>query len=162
MTTTTVPVRFTDAEQRVALRLVRGLRNQQIADELAVCYSRATAVRAQIRKKLGLPSGCSTAVIVAHLLDCLGPRLVPPPTSTVQAPQLDEREHRLLRAITQETRPADIALSAGIPPQGYRSTLAGLLRRVGVDNTTLLVVRAHGWGLLGAHRPSAVAGEADR
>ncbi|MGW4442013.1 hypothetical protein [Streptomyces sp. NPDC004682] len=77
MTTTTAPVRFTDAEQRVGLRLVRGLRNQQIADELAVCYSRAKAVRSQIRKKLGLTSGSSTAVIDAHLLDCLGPHLVP-------------------------------------------------------------------------------------
>ncbi|MGV9318248.1 hypothetical protein [Streptomyces sp. NPDC003660] len=147
MTTTTASALFTPVELRVATYVVQGMTNQQIADVVGARRVWVSIIKTRIRKRFALPGRCSTAVLAHRLV----PRVVPAPTTTEQAPELDEQERRLLRALTQESLPGDIARSAGIPAQDYRAVLAGLLDKAGVDSTTLLVVRGHAWGLLDVH-----------
>ncbi|MGW0883256.1 helix-turn-helix domain-containing protein [Streptomyces sp. NPDC002671] len=157
MTTTTAPSALTQGELRIATLLAHGLKDHEISDKLGITCGTVSVFKTKIRKKLACPFRCSTAVLVDRLFQW---ELVSPPDTTTTVPDLDEQELRLLHAITERTRPYDIARAAGIASRDYHSTLAALLDKTGADATTQLVVFARAWNLLdrtGQHASTAGA-----
>ncbi|MGW2695666.1 LuxR C-terminal-related transcriptional regulator [Streptomyces sp. NPDC001296] len=152
MTTTSAPSPLTWGELRVATLVAHGLTDEQISDKLGITCRTVGLFKTKIRRRLDCPFRCSTAVLVHRLYQL---QLVSPPDVPTKAPELDEQDERLLRALTERSRPYDIAKTAGIPAKDHHSTLAGLLDKAGVDNTTQLVIRAHAWGLVDTNSESA-------
>ncbi|WP_406723953.1 hypothetical protein WJ438_03845 [Streptomyces sp. GD-15H] len=77
-------------------------------------------------------------------------------------PALSDAQLVLLRAVTEYSRPLDIARAAKIAPADLRASLDQLLADAGAADTTQLVTRAHAWQLLSPGQAETVPNGARR
>jgi DNA-binding CsgD family transcriptional regulator len=152
--TTPAPITpLTPAERRIAQHVVNGLPTRQIADAETLSHHTVRSHMRTVRRKLNCPERCSLAVLAHRLLDAAEATAPPPDTP---APDLSTEQMNLLRAVTQHSRPLDIARDAHIAPADLRAALNQLLADTGSPDTIQLVIRAHGWNLLSAEQASTV------
>ncbi|WP_330457452.1 helix-turn-helix transcriptional regulator [Streptomyces sp. NBC_00820] len=146
MTAAVAPRLLSQGELRIARLLALGKTNHEIADELGIALATVSVHRVSIRKKLGCPFRCSNAVLAHHLYES---GEVSPPNAVTPVPELSGQEVGLIHAITERTRPYDIARTAHVAARDFHSTLAELLDKTGAANTAQLVAFAYAWSLLG-------------
>ena len=150
---------LTQSERRLAQHVVDGLNAREIA---AVTQLRASTVHSTLRNvrgKLHCPERCSLAVVAHRLLD-VGE--ITTPTTDAPAPEMSAEQISLLKAVTEHSRPLDIARAAKLAPADLRVALDQLLADTGAPDTTRLVVQAHSWNLLTAEQTSTVQSGATR
>ncbi|CAM5580242.1 response regulator transcription factor [Streptomyces pseudogriseolus] len=150
---------LTPAERRIAQHVVRGLSAREIADATQLSPNTTHTYLRAMRGKLRCPERCTLAV-VAHRLIASGEATAPTPDTP--APALSEAQLVLLRAVTEYSRPLDIARAAKLAPADLRASLDQLLADAGAADTTQLVTRAHAWELLSSGRGETVPGGARR
>ncbi|MEU9470802.1 hypothetical protein AB0D78_30145 [Streptomyces avermitilis] len=103
------------------------------------------------RSYLHCPPRCKPAVIVHRLLAV---QQVASPTADRPAPELSP-EQLLLRAVAEHSDTRDIAVAAKLAPADLRAALDQLFADTGAQDTTQLVILAHGWKLLTAEQAHA-------
>ena len=145
---TTAPTRptiLTAEQRRVAAQLVYGLPNVAIGRAVSLSVDGVASHLSSARKRLGCP-GSSRAVLVHALLTA---REVPPPAGLTPAPDLTEIERKVIRAIAEHTRNADIGKAIGVPPDDVRAEIHAIIAKAAAVSTAHLVGLAHTWGILG-------------
>ncbi|MEU6405286.1 LuxR C-terminal-related transcriptional regulator [Streptomyces sp. NPDC046985] len=150
---------LTPAERRIARGVVLGKSPREIADAETLSLHTVRTHMQTMRRKLLCPERCTLAVLTHRLLRA---DEATAPVPDTPAPDLSAEQTNVLRAVTEHSAPLDIARGAGIAPADLRAALGRLLADTGVPDTTLLVTRAHGWGLLAAEQPRTVRSGADR
>ncbi|WP_225637464.1 DNA-binding protein [Streptomyces solaniscabiei] len=98
-----------------------------------------------LRECLHCPPRCKPPVLVHRLLTAQ--QAAPPPTDR-PAPPLGPEQLLLLRAVAEHSNARSIAIAAKLAPPDVRAALDQLLADTGTQDTTQLVIRAHGWKLL--------------
>ncbi|MFF3934365.1 response regulator transcription factor [Streptomyces hirsutus] len=136
---------LTQAERRIAQHVVNGLPARQIADTETLSHHTVRSHMRALRRKLHCPERCSLAVVAHRLLSA---NEATAPSSEAPAPDLSTEQISLLRAVTEYSRPLDIARAAEIAPADLRAALDQLLADTGAPDTTRLVAWSHGWNLL--------------
>ncbi|MEU3550598.1 MULTISPECIES: LuxR C-terminal-related transcriptional regulator [Streptomyces] len=146
--TTSAPITpLTPALQRVAQHLANGLTPAQIATQTGLSAVTVRQYVREIRQSLHCPPRCKPPVIVHRLFTA---QLVIPPTADRPAPRLSSDQLLLLRAVAEHSDAREIAVAAKLAPADLRAALDQLLADTGAQDTTQLVVLAHGWHLLTA------------
>ncbi|MFI2415110.1 LuxR C-terminal-related transcriptional regulator [Streptomyces sp. NPDC018947] len=146
--TTSAPITpLTPALQRVAQHLANGLTSQEIATATGLSAATVRQYVRDIRESLHCPPRCKPPVLVHRLLTA---QQVPPPPADRPAPDLGPDQLMLLRAVAEHNDARDIAIAAKLAPSDLRAALDQLLADTGAQDTTHLVIRAHGWKLLTA------------
>lgn len=141
--TTSAPITpLTPTLQRVAQHLANGLTAQEIATQTGLS---AVTVRQYIRESLHCPPRCKPPVIVHRLFAV---QQVASPTADRPAPMLSPEQLLLIRAVAEHSDARDTAVAAKIAPADLRTALDQLLADMGAQDTTRLVILAHGWKLL--------------
>ncbi|TWD25416.1 regulatory LuxR family protein [Streptomyces sp. T12] len=144
--TTSAPITpLTPTLQRVAQHLATGLTAQEIATQTALSPVTIRQYIRDIRESLHCPPRCKPPVIVHRLF---ADQQVAPPTADRPAPMLSLDELLLLRAVAEHSDARDIAVAAKLAPADLRAALDQLLTDTGAQDTTHLVILAHGWNLL--------------
>ncbi|NEA95290.1 DNA-binding protein [Actinospica acidiphila] len=145
--TTSAPITpLTPTLQRVAQHLAGGLAPKEIATQTGLSAVTVRQYIRDIRESLHCPPRCKLPVIVHRLFTALQ---VAPPTADRPAPKLGS-DQLLLRAVAEHSDARDIAVAAKIAPADQRAALDQLLADTGAQDTTQLVILAHGWNLLPA------------
>ncbi|MCM2515814.1 LuxR C-terminal-related transcriptional regulator [Streptomyces griseoincarnatus] len=144
--TTSAPITpLTPTLQRVAQHLATGLTAQEIATQTALSPVTIRQYIRDIRESLHCPPRCKPPVIVHRLF---ADQQVAPPTADRPAPTLSPDELLLLRAVAEHSDARNIAVAAKLAPADLRAALDQLLADTGAQDTTHLVILAHGWNLL--------------
>ncbi|WP_435058127.1 LuxR C-terminal-related transcriptional regulator [Streptomyces sp. bgisy060] len=138
---------LTPSERRIAQHVIKGLEPREIAAAIQLKLGTVHTTLRTVRWKVACPERCSLAVVAHRLLES-GQVTAPAPQRP--APDLSPGQSGLIRAVAEHTRPRDIALAAGLVPADLRAALDQLLDAAGAQDTTELVVLAHGWQLLPA------------
>ncbi|MDF3140975.1 MULTISPECIES: LuxR C-terminal-related transcriptional regulator [unclassified Streptomyces] len=144
---------LTQSERRLAQHVVDGLNAREIAAATHLTANTVHSTLRNVRGKLHCPERCSLAVVAHRLLDA---GEITTPTTDAPAPELSAEQISLLKAVTEHTRPLDIARAAKLAPADLRAALDQLLADTGSSDTTRLVVQAHSWNLLTAKQTSTV------
>ncbi|MFJ1652598.1 LuxR C-terminal-related transcriptional regulator [Streptomyces sp. NPDC088337] len=144
---------LTPAERRIAQHVLNGLSARQIADAETLSHHTVRSHMRTLRTKLHCPERCSLAVVTHRLLSA---NEATAPSPNAPAPDLSAEQTKLLRAVTEHSKPLDIARAAGIAPADLHAALDQLLADTGAPDATRLVAWAHGWNLLTTHQTSAV------
>ncbi|MGQ4444045.1 helix-turn-helix transcriptional regulator [Streptomyces violaceoruber] len=144
---------LTPSERRIAQHVVNGLPTRQIAATETLSHHTVSSHMLSLRRKLHCPERCSLAVVTHRLLSANGATA---PVPDMPAPDLSTEQTKLLRAITEHSKPLDIAHGANIAPADLRAALDQLLADTGAPDTTRLVAWAHSWNLLTAKQTSTV------
>ncbi|MFE9974024.1 LuxR C-terminal-related transcriptional regulator [Streptomyces hirsutus] len=148
--TTSAPITpLTPTLQRVAQHLANGLTAQEIATQTALSPVTIRQYIRDIRESLHCPPRCKPPVIVHRLFV---DQQVAPPTADSPVPTLRSDQLLLLRAVAEHSDPRDIAVAAKLAPADQRAALDQLLTDTGAQDTTHLVLLAHGWNLLTAEQ----------
>ncbi|MER6714617.1 DNA-binding protein [Streptomyces sp. NPDC000877] len=151
--TTSAPITpLTPTLQRIAQHLANGLTPPGIAAETGLSAVTVRQYIRDIRESLHCPPRCKPPVIVHRLFTA---QQVPSPTADRSAPQLNPAQLLLLRAVAEHSDTRDIAVAAKIAPADLRAALDQLLADTGAQDTTQLVILAHGWNLLTAEQAHA-------
>ncbi|MET9827279.1 LuxR C-terminal-related transcriptional regulator [Streptomyces sp. NPDC006349] len=146
MTTAHAPITpLTPTLQRVAQHLANGLTAQEIATQAVLSPVTVRQYLRDIRESLHCPPRCKPPLIVHRLFAA---QQVTPPTADRAAPTLSPDQRLLLRAVAEHSDARDIAIAAKVAPADQRAALDQLLTDTGAQNTTHLVILAHGWKLL--------------
>ncbi|MFC7994023.1 LuxR C-terminal-related transcriptional regulator [Streptomyces pilosus] len=146
--TTSAPITpLTPTQQHVAQHLAGGLAPKEIATHTGLSAVTVRQYIRDIRESLHCPPRCKPPVIVHRLFTALQ---VPPPTADRPAPKLSSDQLLLLRAVAEHSDTRDIAVAAKLAPADKRAALDQLLAATGAQDTTQLVILAHGWNLLPA------------
>ncbi|MEV7796550.1 LuxR C-terminal-related transcriptional regulator [Streptomyces sp. NPDC087512] len=146
--TTSAPITpLTPALRRVAQHLACGLTPQEIAAETGLSAATVRQYVRDIRECLHCPPRCKPPVLVHRLLTA---QQAPPPPAGRPAPDLGPDQLLLLRAVAEHSDARSIAVAAKLAPADLRAALDQLLADTGTQDTTHLVIRAHGWKLLPA------------
>ncbi|MDI3421902.1 helix-turn-helix domain-containing protein [Streptomyces luteolus] len=146
--TTSAPITpLTPTLQRVAQHLANGLTPPEIATKTGLSAVTVRQYIRDIRESLHCPPRCKLPVIVHRLFAV---QQVASPTAGRPAPQLSPEERLLLRAVAEHNDARDIAVAAKLAPADLRAALDRLLGDTGAQDTTQLVILAHGWKLLTA------------
>jgi DNA-binding NarL/FixJ family response regulator len=157
--TTSAPITpLTPALRRVAQHLTHGLTPQEIAAKTGLSAATVRQYIRDLRECLHCPPRCKPPMLVHRLLTA---QQVPPPTADRPAPDLGP-DQMLLRAVAEHSGVRDIAVAAKLAPADVRAALDQLLADTGTQDTTQLVVRAHGWKLLTAGPAHAMRSGASR
>ncbi|MFD8352627.1 DNA-binding protein [Streptomyces coelicoflavus] len=144
--TTSAPVTpLAPTLQRVARHLVGGLAPKEIAAQTGLSVVTVRQYIRDIRESLHCPTRCKLPVIVHRLFTA---QQVAAPAADRPAPQLSSDQLLLLRAVAEHSDARDIAIVAKVAPADQRAALDQLLTDTGAQNTTHLVILAHGWKLL--------------
>ncbi|MDK1345120.1 LuxR C-terminal-related transcriptional regulator [Streptomyces sp. 378] len=155
--TTSAPITpLTPTLQRVAQHLANGLTPQEIATQTGLSPVTVRLYIHDIRESLHCPPRCKPPVIVHRLFAV---QQVAPPTADQPAPQLNPEQLLLLRAVAEHSGARDIAVAANLAPADLRAALDQLLADTGAQDTTQLVILAHGWNLLTAEPTRSGAGQ---
>ncbi|MFH8605112.1 winged helix-turn-helix transcriptional regulator [Streptomyces flaveolus] len=158
--TTSAPITpLTPALRRVAQHLAYGLTPQEIAAKTGLSAATVRQYIRDLRECLHCPPRCKPSVIVHRLFTA---RQVAPPTADSPAPKLGSDQLLLLRAVAEHSDARNIAVAAKLAPADVRAALDQLLADAGTQDTTQLVVRAHGWKLLPAGPAHATRSGASR
>ncbi|MGA5278536.1 DNA-binding protein [Streptomyces cellulosae] len=112
-----------------------------------------------IRESLHCPPRCKPPVIVHRLFV---DQQVAPPTADRPAPMLSPDELLLLRAVAEHSDARNIAVAAKLAPADLRAALDQLLTDTGAQDTTHLVILAHGWNLLTVEQAHATRSGANQ
>lgn len=151
--TTSAPITpLTPTLKRVAQHLAHGLTPQEIATETGLSAVTARQYIRDIRENLHCPPRCKPSVIVHRLFTA---QQVASPTADRPVPELSPEQLLLLRAVAEHSDARDIAVAAKIAPADLRAALDQLLADTGAQDTTQLVILAHGWKLLTAEQAHA-------
>ncbi|MFF8732290.1 LuxR C-terminal-related transcriptional regulator [Streptomyces sp. NPDC015171] len=150
---------LTPALKRVAQHLANGLTAQEIATQTVLSPVTVRQYLRDIRESLHCPSRCKFPVIVHRLFTA---QQVAPPTVDRPAPELRPEQLLLLRAVAEHSDARAIAVAAKIAPADLRAALDQLLADTAAQDTTRLVILAHGWKLLTAGQAHATRSGADR
>ncbi|MFF8855769.1 LuxR C-terminal-related transcriptional regulator [Streptomyces althioticus] len=146
--TTSAPITpLTPTLQRVAQHLAGGLAPKEIATQTGLSAVTVSQYIRDIRESLHCPPRCKLPVIVHRLFTALQ---VAPPTADRPAPKLGSDQLLLLRAVAEHSDARDIAVAAKLAPADQRAALDQLLADTNAQDTTQLVILAHGWNLLPA------------
>ncbi|MEW2620954.1 LuxR C-terminal-related transcriptional regulator [Streptomyces sp. NPDC048106] len=137
--------RLTPSERRLAAYVVKGLNAREIASAAQLKLGTVNSKLHSMRWTLRCPERCSLAVVAHHLLDA---EVVIAPTPQRAAPVLSPEQFSLLKAVTTYSQPLYIARAANLVTADLPAALDQLLADTGAQNTTHLVVLAHGWKLL--------------
>ncbi|MFG3076340.1 LuxR C-terminal-related transcriptional regulator [Streptomyces sp. NPDC048225] len=158
--TTSAPITpLTPTLQRVAQHLASGLTAQEIATQTGLSAVTVRQYIRDIRESLHCPPRCKPPVIV-HRLFAL--QQVDSPTADRPAPELRPEQLLLLRAVAEHSDARDITVAAKIAPADLRAALDQLLADTDAQDTTRLVILAHGWKLLTAGQAHATGSGADQ
>ncbi|TQK99090.1 hypothetical protein FB563_4145 [Streptomyces puniciscabiei] len=155
--TTRAPITpLTPTLQRVAQHLANGLTPPEIATKTGLSAVTVRQYVRDIRESLHCPPRCKPPVLV-HRLFAL--QQVASPTADRPTPKLSPEQLLLLRALAEHSDARDIAVAAKLAPADLRAALDQLLADTGAQDTTQLVILAHGWKLLSAEQaPAARSG----
>ncbi|MFK0120137.1 DNA-binding protein [Streptomyces sp. NPDC090994] len=157
MTTNSPLTPLPPALLRVAQHLVDGTAPRDIAAKTCLTAETIRHYLRQLREHLNCPPRSKPPVIVHALL---ATRQLPPPATGRPAPELRLQEHRLLKAVAENSNSADIANASGIAPAYLPSALNALLAKTRARDVTQLIVLAHAWDLLNAGHSSTATGAA--
>ncbi|MFI2415706.1 DNA-binding protein [Streptomyces sp. NPDC018947] len=158
--TTSAPITpLTPALRRVSQHLACGLTPQEIAAKTGLSAATVRQYIRDIRECLHCPPRCKPPVLVHRLLTA---QQVPPPELDRPAPDLGPDQLLLLRAVAEHSDARDIAIAAKLAPADLHAALDQLLADTGTQDTTQLVIRAHGWKLLTAGPAHATRSGANR
>ncbi|MFD5478792.1 LuxR C-terminal-related transcriptional regulator [Streptomyces hawaiiensis] len=152
VTTSAPTTPLTPTLQRVAQHLANGLAPQEIATQTGLSAVTVRQYVRDIRESLHCPPRCKPPVIV-HRLFAL--QQVASPTADRPAPGLGSDQLLLLKAVAEHSDARDIAVAAKLAPADLRAALDQLLADTGAQDTTQLVILAHGWNLLTAAQAHA-------
>ncbi|MEV7064367.1 DNA-binding protein [Streptomyces collinus] len=145
VTTSTPITPLTPTLQRVAQHLANGFVPQEIATQSGLSAVTVRQYIRDIRECLHCPPRCKPPVIV-HRLFAL--QQVASPTADRPTPDLSSDQLLLLKAVAEHSDARDIAVAAKLAPADLRAALDQLLADTGAQDTTQLVILAHGWNLL--------------
>jgi DNA-binding NarL/FixJ family response regulator len=158
--TTSAPITpLTPTLQRLAQHLADGLTPPEVATRTGLSAVTVRQYVRHIRESLHCPPRCKHPVIVHRLIS---EQQVAPPTADRPAPELSSDQLLLLRAVAEHSDTRDIALAAKLAPADLRAALAQLLADTGAQDTTQLVILAHGWNLLTAEHAHPTRSGASR
>ncbi|MER6526616.1 LuxR C-terminal-related transcriptional regulator [Streptomyces hygroscopicus] len=158
--TTSAPITpLTPTLQRVAQHLAKGLTPQEIATQTKLSAATVRQYVRDIRESLHCPPRSKPPVIVHRLF---ATQQAASPAADRPTPQLSPLQLLLLRAVAEHSNPRDIAVAAKIAPADLRAALDQLLADTGAQDTTQLVILAHGWKLLTAEQAHATRSGASR
>ncbi|WP_055522784.1 helix-turn-helix transcriptional regulator [Streptomyces graminilatus] len=143
-------LRLTDTEKRVADHLVAGRSNAEGAGVLGMSAASFSGHLSGIGRKFGVAARPARAHAV------LASGQVPPPSTTVPAPELDADERRLLHALAEHSSTYAIAQASGIAAADVREQIRVLVAKAGAANDTHLIGLCHTWGFLGTGSADAV------
>jgi DNA-binding CsgD family transcriptional regulator len=144
MTTALLAPTLTTDQRRVAARLVYGLSNQAIANQVSLSVAGVASHLTAVRKKMGRP-GSSRAVLLHTLLTA---REVSPPVSNGTIPAFTEAEVAVIRAIAEHTINADIGNAIGVRADDVRAEIDAVVTKGEACSAAHLVGLAHAWGIL--------------
>ncbi|MET9869384.1 DNA-binding protein [Streptomyces sp. NPDC006386] len=151
--TTSAPITpLTPTLQRIAQQLANGLTPPEITTRTGLSPVTVRQYIRDIRASVHCPPRCKSPVIV-HRLFAL--QQVAPPLADRPAPELSSDQLLLLKAVAEHSDARDIAVAAKIAPADLRAALDQLLADTGAQDTTQLVILAHGWNLLTAAQTHA-------
>ncbi|MEE1930668.1 LuxR C-terminal-related transcriptional regulator [Streptomyces sp. TRM 70351] len=154
-TATTAPITpITPAQKRIAAHLVCGLTNSEIAGKEQLAHDTVKSHIRTMRQNLRCPQRSSRPVL-AHTLLRHAQVSPPPLPAGCGAFEADEDDQRLIRAIAEHSRPADIARAAGMTQRHLRDRANDLAHRAGAADTTHLVALAHTHGILNSEGTAA-------
>ncbi|WP_346346227.1 LuxR C-terminal-related transcriptional regulator [Streptomyces sp. SID5789] len=160
VTTAHAPITpLTPTLQRVARHLANGLTPKEIAAQTGLSIVTVRQYVRDIRESLHCPPRCKPPVIVHRLF---ADQQVAPPTADRPAPMLSLDELLLLRAVAEHSDARDIAVAAKLAPADLRAALDQLLTDTGAQDTTHLVILAHGWNLLTVEQAHATRSGANQ
>ena len=151
MTAPALTTPLTPAEKRIAQHVVHGLPTSQIADIETLSHHTVRTHLRTLRRKLHCPERCSPAVVTHRLLSA---NEAATPSPDMPTPVLSTEQTKLLSAVTEHSKPLDIARGANIAPADLRAALDQLLADTRAPDTTTLVAWAHAWNLLPADQTS--------
>ena len=158
--TTSAPITpLTPTLQRLAQHLANGLTPPEIATRTGLSAVTVRQYVRDIRESLHCPPRCKRPVIVHRLIT---EQQVAPPTTDRPAPELSADQLLLLRAVAEHSDARDIAVAAKLAPADLRAALNQLLADTGAQDTTQLVILAHGWNLLTAEQTHPTRSGASR
>ncbi|MFD7137004.1 LuxR C-terminal-related transcriptional regulator [Streptomyces sp. NPDC059894] len=159
MTAPTPAQRLTPSELRLAQHVVEGLSAREIAAATQLKLGTVHSTLRTVRWKMHCPERCSLAVVAHRLLDA---EEITAPTPQRPSPDISTEQINLLKAVTEHSQPLDIARAANLAPADLRAALDQLLSDTGAQDTTGLVVLAHGWKLLTAEQAHATRSGANK
>ncbi|MEU6813990.1 hypothetical protein [Streptomyces sp. NPDC046860] len=150
-------LQLTTDQQCVADLLAQGVHALKIPSRSGLGLVVVNAALHDLRCMLGCPD--ASRAVLANLLivnDLVDPPRVPPgPEPTLSHGQLS-----LMAAVATNSALKDIARASSMPRAQLDWELPRLFAATGSANRLQVVVRGHGWGLLGASSPNAAAQEA--
>ncbi|MGW0770660.1 LuxR C-terminal-related transcriptional regulator [Streptomyces sp. NPDC002676] len=159
VTTSAPTTPLTPSLQRVAQHLANGLTPQEIATETELSPVTVRQYVRDIRENLHCPPRCKPPVIVHRLFAV---QQVASPVADRPRPELRAEQLLLLRAVAEHSDARDIAIAAKIAPADLRAAHDQLLADTGAQDTTQLVILAHGWKLLTAEQTHATRAGANQ
>ncbi|MFD3563406.1 LuxR C-terminal-related transcriptional regulator [Streptomyces sp. NPDC058686] len=143
---------LTPSEQSTAQAFVNGKTVPEIAAAAAISPHTVRGRLYSMRRKLHCPDRCAPHVVIHRTLSAA---VATAPRPSSPAPKLGEQHLSLLKAITENSTPFQIARGAGIPSGDVQAAIDELLYLTGATDTADLVRRAYGWGLLTSEQTHA-------
>ncbi|MGW4289590.1 helix-turn-helix transcriptional regulator [Streptomyces sp. NPDC004673] len=152
------PLTLTPPQQNVADSLAQGVSLVHIPGHARMGRADVDNALNDLRALFGGPNAAQA--VLAHWL-IINDLVAPPPAPPGPQPVLGNRLLNLMVAAATKSGLKDIAREASVLPGNVSWEISRLFVATGSAHRLQLVVRGHGWGLLGLPRPSTTDPTAD-